>query len=1083
MLADSRVRQGIYGFPIVVFWRNTANDTISFLGKYNFNFPKRAPEPYGYSGNMESWEFQNNTSNLVLYKSDYFDETIKTDLDTGETKETWRFDYEARFPSSKWVNYEKLQELQSFIYSTYRANATNADLSSSVTYEEVTYTKDTADYRLAKFRNEFGNYAEVNSFIFYYIFTEFFLMVDSRAKNLFIGFSGSDTDPSLNLTIDRKAVAEPYDMDTAMGTNNEAKLVFGDRYSYEDTDYLSGGDKIFNGQDSVLWNNVRDAFPTEIANMYRTLRSTGGFNYNFIESRYEEHQSKWPEAIWLEDAWFKYIDPLIAPDSGKQPTGVYLPMLQGSKEQQRKWWLWNRFKYMDSKWNAGDALSEVITLRGYEKADITITPYTDIYPTIKYASYLVQARSSQGQPVTLACPVDEVNDTEIYIYSAPQIASVGDLSGLKVGFADFSMGTKLQSIKVGDSSASYNNSRLDELYLGTNTLLGTVDARNCSSLGTGNQKSVDLSHCSNIEYVYFDGTQIAGVNLPNGGILKVLQLPNTITNLTIRNQPLLTTLTVAGYSNISTLWLENVGNIINEKTILNTIPANARIRIIGFVWNVDNITEIDNLYDRLDMMRGLDEQGNNTTKAQVSGVIHIDTISGDQIEAYQARYPYISFDADHLRTTLTYMNYDGTSTISTVDCIDGVPQSSAPAGPSRASTAQYTYTFVGWSIAKDAQTATANYNQNVNTNKTVYAAYSRTTRTYTVTWKNSDGSTLETDTNVPYGTNPQYNGSTPVNPVSGGGAFTGWTPSLSAVTGDITYTASFIPVYTVEFRNDDNTLIKQESVQQGGSVTPPSNPTSVNNPTWTFDGWSNSYTNIQSNTVCVAQYLAPQVWFDEEITDSWDTIIANITSGNFSYQPGNYKPLDLGTEGIINMQIAGLNKDPLASGSGNAATTWIAKELLTTSHRMNPSRTANTVGTGSIGGWENTEMRTWLKETIKPLIPANVSNAIKSVTKYSRIYDATETVQNNVTSTDDVWIPSYREIFGGTSYEISGPVYDDGYKDANSRKKAKVGSSSTANWWLRSANDAYSFMCVDYNGSNSSGSASGSLGAALGFCI
>ncbi|MBR2653116.1 MAG: hypothetical protein IKD59_01055, partial [Lachnospiraceae bacterium] len=389
-VADPRVRQGIFGFPIVVFWYDTESGTTSFLGKYNFNLPKRAPEPYGYSGDMESWEFQNNTSNLMLFKTDYFDETMVEDPDTGESKEAWRYDYEARFPSDEWTDYTKLQELQSFIVSTDRDTATNAALSESVTYSDVEYTTDSAAYRLAKFKAEFQNYAEVNSFIFYYLFTELFLMVDSRAKNLFIGFSGSDTDPTKVEHIDRKAVAEPYDMDTAIGTNNEGSLVFG--FSLEDTDHLTGGANIFNGQNSVLWCNIRDAFATEIRQMYQTLRSGGTLSYTSVESRYEAHQSKWPVAVWIEDAWFKYIDPLISPDPGKQPTGVYLPMMQGSKEEQRKWWLSNRFRYMDSKWNAGDALSQVIQLRGYAKANITVTPYSDIYPTVKYASYLIQAR-------------------------------------------------------------------------------------------------------------------------------------------------------------------------------------------------------------------------------------------------------------------------------------------------------------------------------------------------------------------------------------------------------------------------------------------------------------------------------------------------------------------------------------------------------------------------------------------------------------------------------------------------------------------------------------------------------------------
>jgi hypothetical protein len=79
----------------------------------------------------------------------------------------------------------------------------------------IEHTVDDAAYRLAKFRTEFGKYAEVDSFIFYYIFTELFLMIDSRAKNLFIGFSGGDATGTT--AIDRKAVAEPYDMDSSLG--------------------------------------------------------------------------------------------------------------------------------------------------------------------------------------------------------------------------------------------------------------------------------------------------------------------------------------------------------------------------------------------------------------------------------------------------------------------------------------------------------------------------------------------------------------------------------------------------------------------------------------------------------------------------------------------------------------------------------------------------------------------------------------------------------------------------------------------------------------------------------------------------
>ena len=301
-------------------------------------------------------------------------------------------------------------------------------------------------------------------------------------------------------------------------------------------------------------------------------------------------------------------------------------------------------------------------------------------------------------------------------------------------------------------------------------------------------------------------------------------------------------------------------------------------------------------------------------------------------------------------------------------------------------------------------------------------------------------------------------------------------------------------VYTVYFYNGSTLLQTVEGVQAGGTATYTGETptrTGVENPEdYSFSGWSPSNTNIQSNTSCYAQFDYAGV--PETITDSWDDIIAAVNNGTYAskYNVGDTKKIDLGTEGIVAMQIAAIDTDALASGSGTAAITWISQQLIATSHRMNPARAADPEdsskyqeGTGTIGGWEKTEMRSWLKETVKPLIPANVLAAIKPVTKYSRIYDTSSSAVNNVTSTEDVWIPSAREV-GFTGYETEGPTYTGLFTANADRIKSKTGASSASLWWTRSATgDSRAFRGVSAGGSNGNNNANNSGAVALGFCI
>ena len=102
--------------------------------------------------------------------------------------------------------------------------------------------------------------------------------------------------------------------------------------------------------------------------------------------------------------------------------------------------------------------------------------------------------------------------------------------------------------------------------------------------------------------------------------------------------------------------------------------------------------------------------------------------------------------------------------------------------PTRARTAQYTYTFAGWlpeltEVAGDA---------------TYTAVYESVLNQYTVLFLDEDGTELDRQT-VDYGSTPTYQGETPTKESDEQYSYTfaGWSPRIVAVTKDATYTATY----------------------------------------------------------------------------------------------------------------------------------------------------------------------------------------------------------------------------------------------------------------------------------------------------
>ena len=722
--ATNGVRTTIDGFPIALFYRASSTSPMQYFGIYNFNDDKDNTDTFGYVSGTECWEVCNNTSRRTLFQiSDY--ETIGTD---GNPE--WYADFEARYPDKN-RDYTNLKRLTDWIVST--------------------------DGDLDKFKNEFEQYFNLHYTLVYCVITELFAMIDSRAKNMFLA--------SWDKTIWYPVF---YDMDSICGLNNEGELVF--EYNVETNDTI-GTQNVYNGKNSLLWQNFENAFSEEIKETYNSLRDSDKLTYEKVLSILEGQQINiLSEAQYNEDAKYKYLDPLL-----NDNISTYLYIAQGSRINHLKYWLFNRFNYMDSKYIASDYKDNYATMRLYTpenwsgvrpNSNFTITPFANQYSTVKFGSYVISERSQADTPTEVVAPDIEFNDTETIIYGANRISSLGNLADKYAGTVDMSKATQLTELLIGSNASGYSNTNLKSVSVGNNKLLRKIDVRNCPSLTA----PLDLSQCDNIQEVYATGTSITSVKFSNGTELTTLALPNTITSLTLINKKKLTSITTEGYGNLNILRIEN--SAINPFVIINSSPVLESVRLIGINCQT-NVTNIQYLAT----LKGIDEDGVEIPIADaVSGNITIVECSREILEELKVIFPNVTFNVLAFTTSwnVTFVDGDGNVLYETKVLNNG--EAIYLGGtPTKTSTAQYDYTWKGW----DRQL------KPIMNDSVINATFDNILKYYTVKFINSNTLEVVQESVLGYGTTIIY-------PELPNDANT-WSPTDTIVTGDIEFYSKYIP--------------------------------------------------------------------------------------------------------------------------------------------------------------------------------------------------------------------------------------------------------------------------------------------------
>ena len=258
-----------------------------------------------------------------------------------------------------------------------------------------------------------------------------------------------------------------------------------------------------------------------------------------------------------------------------------------------------------------------------------------------------------------------------------------------------------------------------------------------------------------------------------------------------------------------------------------------------------------------------------------------------------------------------------------------------------------------------------------------------------------------------------------------------------------------------------------------------------------------------SVTYVQADENAVEVLHPSFADDDWETVINRLKTGNIEpYEVGDEKEVDLGTLETHTLRIANASTPDECSTSGFSQTACgIVLEFVDviTNHRMNPEYSSR-LGTGNVGGWPATEMRTYLNTDIYNVLPTVIKEAIIDTTVVSGRGGNLE--ESNSVSTDKIYLLSNHEVWedvdGDTS---SGPdYYDTAYNNSRQLDYYRVlnvttsnysGAAKTTNrnvtsfWLLRTPryNGLTGFVTVNHNGDLYTANARSEYGVSPAFRI
>ena len=546
------VRIAIDGFPMDAFFDLDGSGKNTYLGKYNFNNDKSGSEEvFGFVKDDKCMclEFLNNSEPLALFATDNM-ATFKTALE-------FRHPDGVEWDTASEAQKTAVRRLWKWIVSC-KGNAT-------------------------KFKREVADYFDEESLTGWYVLTEYFMMVDQRAKNMMLA-----TWDGLHWYF------LPYDNDTVLGVRNDGKVVYDytiDENTFDDTI----GSYAYAGHDSLLWQLVREALPDKLHETAQKIRATMS-KERVLEILNDQFMRNWSERVYNRDGEYKYLKPYI--ESGID----YLYCLQGSRYAHRT--ASERYYF------------------GYG--------YTSKAPHVSG----VRADAA-GSKVSLELDIDLIVNDPQNIYGASRMAELdlSDVSAYIVGTANFDKCYRLSKLDV---SCATGQTTLTAVTVGACRVLEELSV---AGLRSPSFRSLDLTGNPRLKKLDASNTVLTDIVLANGAPITELRVPETLTTLRLRYLPKLTKEGLVGLhpEAITRLWYEGCPQI-DWEALLEQLTSVTHLRIVG----IDRTGDVAWL-NRFLTKGGISASGSLTTTCALVGTYRLTQFLSDvEYDKLAAHFPELS---------------------------------------------------------------------------------------------------------------------------------------------------------------------------------------------------------------------------------------------------------------------------------------------------------------------------------------------------------------------------------------------------------------------------------------------------------